>query len=251
MEWDGFTQGEMRRWRAAGFTPGEAAAWREAGVTSPADARLWRTAAAGPETVIAWQRAGMTPAEAVRWHEMGVAPHDAARRHLAGERPHRLSWTTHLARLPGLSRLGPRPGPPHPRSSGRSPLTGPTASEPAELSAPAWADTMRRLLRSGVPADVARTYADAGWDGAEAAEWARRRVDQGDARVFRALGFTAAEAARTRRCAVEVMAAWWGTVPLEEVAAWCAAGFTPGEAARQRAAGVTAEQAAVLRALSG
>lgn len=222
MEWDGFTQGETRRWRAAGFTSGEAAAWRAAGVTSPADARLWRTAAAGPETVIAWQRAGMTPAEAVRWHELGVAPHDAARRHLAGERPHRVPW---FARL--------------------------VAPSPAETPAPAWAETMRRLLRAGVPADVARAYADAGWDGGEAEDWARRRVDQGDARVFRALGFTAAEAARTRLSAVEVMAAWWGAVPLEEVAAWCAAGFTPGEAAGQRAAGVTAEQAGVIRALSG
>jgi hypothetical protein len=246
MEWDGFTQGEMRRWRAAGFGHDEAAAWREAGVMSPADARLWRTAAAGPETVIAWQRAGMTPAEAVRWHEMGVAPHDAARRHLAGERPHRLPWIAHLARIPGLGRLPGLSGMPEP-----SPPARPTASEPAETPAPAWADTMRRLLRSGVPADVARTYADAGWEGSEAEEWARRRVDQGDARVFRALGFTAAEAARTRLSAVAIMAAWWGAVPLEEVAAWCAAGFTPGEAAGQRAAGVTAEQAGVLRALSG
>lgn len=102
-----------------------------------------------------------------------------------------------------------------------------------------------------MPADVARAYADAGWDAAEAEQWARRRVDQGDARVFRALGFTAAEAARTGSPAVEVMAAWWGAVPLEEVAVWCAAGFTPGEAAGQRAAGVPAERAGVLRALFG
>ncbi|WP_170223043.1 hypothetical protein [Nonomuraea turkmeniaca] len=219
MEWEGFTQGEMRRWRAAGFDPGEAGAWREAGVTSPADARLWQTAAATPGTVIAWQRAGMTPAEAVRWHELGVAPHDAARRHLAGERPRRVPW---LARL-----VVPRPA-----------------------ESPACAAVLRRLLRAGVPADVARAYADAGWDGGEAEDWARRRVDQGDARVFRALGFTAAEAARTGLSAVQVMAAWWGAVPVEEVATWCAAGFAPGEAAAQRAAGVTAAQASVIRALS-
>ncbi|AQZ65087.1 unnamed protein product [[Actinomadura] parvosata subsp. kistnae] len=216
-EWDGFTQGEVRRWRGAGFGPEEAAAWREAGVTAPADARLWRTAAATPRTVVTWQRAGMTPRDAVRWHELGVAPHDAARRHLAGERPRRVPWWS-------------RPAVPEP---------GPDV-----------VDALRRLLRAGVPADVARSYADAGWDGAEAGEWARRRVDQGDARVFRALGFTAAEAARTGRPAVEVMAAWWGAVPLEEVASWCAAGLTPAEAARQRASGVTAEQASVLRALS-
>ncbi|MFB4264603.1 hypothetical protein [Nonomuraea sp. GTA35] len=219
-EWAGFTQGEVRRWRGAGFGAEEAAAWREAGVTVPADARLWSTAAATPRTVVTWQRAGMTPRDAVRWHELGVAAHDAARRHLAGERPRRVPW---------LARLGtPRPATP-----------GPEVVE-----------TLRRLLRAGVPADVARAYADAGWDGAAAEEWARRRVDQGDARLFSALGFTAAEAARTGLPAVEVMASWWGAVPLEEVAAWCAAGLTPEEAARQRASGVTAEQAAVLRALS-
>ncbi|MFD0478254.1 hypothetical protein ACFQ0B_66300 [Nonomuraea thailandensis] len=162
----------------------------------------------------------MTPQDAVRWHELGIAPHDAARRHLAGERPRRVPWFARLA--------APEPAAP--------------ASEVVR--------TLRRLLRAGVPADVARAYADAGWDGAAAEEWARRRVDQGDARVFRALGFTAAEAARAGLPAVEVMASWWGAVPLEEVAAWCAAGLTPEEAAGQRASGVTAEQAAVLRALS-
>ncbi|GAA3688930.1 hypothetical protein GCM10022224_062980 [Nonomuraea antimicrobica] len=225
-EWDGdlphgFTQGEVRRWRAAGFGPGEAADWRAAGVTAPADARLWRTASATPATVIAWQRAGMTPKEAVRWHELGVAAHDAARRHLAGERPRRVSWLARLA-----------------------------APEPGEHCDATVAATLRRLLRADVPADVARAYADAGWDGAEAEQWARRRVDQGDARVFLALGFTPAEAARIGLPAVEVMAAWWAAVPLAEVAAWCCAGLSPEEAAGQRAAGVTAEQAGVLRALS-
>nr|SBO94277.1 hypothetical protein BN4615_P3793 [Nonomuraea gerenzanensis] len=190
-------------------------------MTVPAQARLWSTAAATPGTIITWQRAGMTPQDAVRWHELGVAPHDAARRHLAGERPRRVPW---LARR----------------------LAAPEPAAPAaEL-----VEVLRRLLRAGVPADVARAYADAGWDGAEAEEWARHRVDQGDARVFRALGFTAAEAAGVRRPAVEIMTSWWGAVPLPEVAAWCAAGLSPGEAARQRASGVTAEQAAVLRALS-
>ncbi|NRQ39086.1 hypothetical protein HII36_45780 [Nonomuraea sp. NN258] len=217
--WDGFTQGETRRWRAAGFEPGEARAWRRSGVLAPADARLWRTVSATPESVVVWQRAGMTPAEAVRWHELGVAPHDAARRHVAGERPRRVSWLARMA-----------------------------VPEP-ELD-PERTEALRRLLRAGVPADVARPYADAGWDGDAAVEWARRRVDQGDARVFAALGFTAAESVRAGVPAVAVMTAWWGAVPLEEVAVWCAAGFTPGEAAAQRSRGVTAEQAAVLRALS-
>ncbi|WP_222871688.1 hypothetical protein, partial [Nonomuraea sp. PA05] len=216
----GSPRGGGRGWRGGVSRPGEGAAGRAGGVPAPADARLWSTAAATPDTVVTWQRASMTPQDAVRWHELGAAPHDAARRHLAGERPRRIPWRARLA-----------------------------APEPAE-PAHEVVEVLRRLLRAGVPADVARAYADAGWDGAEAAEWARRRVDQGDARVFRALGFTAAEARATGRPAVEVMAAWWGAVPLEEVAAWCAAGLTPGEAARQRASGVTAEQASVLRALS-
>ncbi|GAA3475322.1 hypothetical protein [Nonomuraea roseola] len=210
-EWEGFTQGEMRRWRHAGFEPAHASAWREAGVEDPGDARLWRTAGATPETVITWQRAGMTPAEAVRWHELGVAPHDAARRHLCGERPRRVSWFSKAPAVPA----GP----------------------------------IRDLLRAGIPADVARGYADAGWEGQEAEEWAGRRIDPGDARLFAALGFTAAEAARAGVDAVTLVTSWWGAVPVEEVAAWCAAGLDPVEAAAQRARGVTAEQAAVLRAL--
>ncbi|WP_431892780.1 hypothetical protein [Nonomuraea sp. bgisy101] len=211
--WEGFSLGETRRWRHAGFDRVEASAWREAGVLDPGDARLWRTAGAAPRTVVVWQRAGMTPGEAVRWHELGVAPHDAARRHLCGERARRVSW---FAKAPDMPE-GP----------------------------------IRHLLRAGVPADVARAYADAGWDGAAGEQWAARRVDPGDARLFAALGFTAAEAAALGREAVALVMDWWGAVPVGEVAAWCAAGLTPAEAAAQRARGVTAEQAAVLRALNG
>ncbi|MBB5082350.1 hypothetical protein [Nonomuraea endophytica] len=218
--WKGFTQGEMRLWRRAGFGEEEAAAWREAGVEDPDDARLWRTTGATPAGVVSWQRGGLTPRDAVRWHELGVAPREAAARHLAGERPHRVSLPARL--FPGirLSDLAP----------------GPTAS-------------LRTLLRAGVPVDVARAYTDAGWDGDAARDWAERRIPPAEAEVFRAMGFTAAEAARAGRPPMEVLAAWWGAVPLDEVAAWCAAGLGPREAAAQRAAGVTAEQAAVLRAL--
>ncbi|MFI6496964.1 hypothetical protein [Nonomuraea typhae] len=222
-EWAGFTQGftrsEVRRWRRAGFGPEEAAAWRAAGVPSPDDARLWGTAGATPETVITWQRGGMTPQEASRWREHGVPAGEAAVRGLLGERPHRVGalgrWAVRLA-VP----LG-------------------------ELT-PGRADALRALLRAGAPVEVARAYADAGWDGGEAGAWALRGVPPAQAELYRAMGFTAAE---VRGPAMEVLAAWWGAVPLEEVAAWCAAGLGPEEAAAQRAAGVTAEQAAVLRAL--
>ncbi|MFI6909596.1 hypothetical protein ACIBKY_50610 [Nonomuraea sp. NPDC050394] len=218
--WKGFTQGETRRWRRAGFGEVEAAAWREAGVEDPDDARLWRTTGATPSGVISWQRGGLTPRDAVRWHEHGVKPREAAARHLAGQAPHRPPLMARL--FPGI-RL--------------------SDFEPGQAAA------LRTLLRAGAPVDVARAYADAGWDGGAARDWARHRIPPARAEVFRAMGFTAAEAARAGRTPLEVLADWWGAVPLEEVAAWCAAGLGPGQAAAQRAAGVTAEQAAVLRAL--
>ncbi|MFI9561287.1 hypothetical protein [Nonomuraea endophytica] len=218
--WTGFTQGEMRRWRRAGFGEEEAAAWREAGVGDPDDALLWRTTGATPAGVVSWQRGGLTPRDAVRWHELGVAPRQAAARHLAGERPHRVPLMARL--FPGIRLSDLEPGP---------------------------AAALRTLLRAGVPVDVARAYTDAGWDGGAASDWAERRIPPAEAEVFSAMGFTAAEGARAGRPPMEVLADWWGAVPLEEVAAWCAAGLGPQEAAAQRAAGVTAEQAAVLRAL--
>lgn len=47
------------------------------------------------------------------------------------------------------------------------------------------------------------------------------------------------------------MTTWWRAgVPIDEVAAWCAAGFTAEEAAEQRRQGADVERAKVLRALT-
>ncbi|MEV4163912.1 hypothetical protein [Nonomuraea dietziae] len=88
------------------------------------------------------------------------------------------------------------------------------------------AGPIRQLLCAGIPADVARGYADAGWEGQEAGQWARRRIDPGDARLFAALGFTAVEAARVGVDAVSLVTSW-GAVPVEEVAAWWRRAWTP------------------------
>ncbi len=160
----------------------------------------------------------MTPREAVRWHELGVAPHDAARRRLAGERPRRVSWLSRLA-----------------------------VPEP-ELD-PGRTLALRRLLRAGVPADVARAYADAGWDGGEAEPWARRRVDRGTR------GCSGRSGSALRRPhepgaggggAGRVV----GRRPFAGGGGLVCGGVHAEEATAQRAAGVSGSQAAVLRALS-
>lgn len=224
----GFTVAEARRWIAGGFLAAQAERWRAAGVYRAEAAGEWRTAGATPYTVERWLRAGMTPRDAVRWHEAGVTGDEAAERHLAGERPRPRGW---FAR-----RLGRR----H-RTAG-------------ETLPPAQATALRALLHAGVPAAVARGFVDTGWDGGEATAWARRRIDPGDAKILRALGFTAAEATRVLPDggdAATVMTAWWRAgIPVDEVAAWAAAGFTPAEAAGHRDRGATAEQARVLRALT-
>ncbi|MFF3438396.1 hypothetical protein [Streptosporangium sp. NPDC002721] len=225
----GFTVAEARQWIGDGFSITEAERWRASGVYTAADARPWRTAGATPYTVDLWLRAGMTPRDAVRWREFGYPPREAADRHLAGERPYP------RGRLWRLLHRNARPG---------------EAFADEERSA-----GMRELLRAGVPVGLARAYVDAGWAGAGAVDWARHGIEPGQARVFEALGLSAREAGRVLGAgedAISLMTGFWRAgVPLEEVAAWRAAGFTAAEAARMRAEGTGVEQARVLRALTG
>jgi hypothetical protein len=224
----GFTIAEARQWIDDGFAIDDAERWRTSGVYTAADARSWRTAGATPYTVDLWLRAGMTPRDAVRWRELGYSPQEAADRHLAGERPHP------RGRLWRLLHRGEEAG-------------GAFADE--ERS-----DSMRRLLRAGVPAGRARAYVEAGWTGADAVQWAKRGIEAGQARVFDALGLSAREAERvlaSGQDAISLMTEFWRAgVPIDEVAAWRAAGFTGTEAARMRAEGTDVEQAEVLRALT-
>ncbi|WP_336216720.1 hypothetical protein [Nonomuraea sp. LPB2021202275-12-8] len=230
-EWreHGFTIAEARQWIAGGFQVGDAERWRGSGVYTAGGARQWRTAGATPYTVDLWLRAGMTPRDAVQWREHGYSPEEAADRHLAGERPrprgllHRL---LHRAARPG------------------------DAFADEERSG-----SMRELLRAGIPADRARGYVEAGWSGTAAVDWAKRGIEPGQARVFEALGMSAREAGRvlgSGEDAISLMTGFWRAgVPIDEVAAWRAAGFTAAEAARMRAEGTDVEQAQVLRALAG
>ncbi|MDA0637231.1 hypothetical protein OUY22_27835 [Nonomuraea sp. MCN248] len=224
----GFTVAEARRWIDGGFPVGEAERWRDSGVYTASGARAWRTAGATPYTVDLWLRAGMTPRDAVRWRELGYPPEEAADRHLAGERPHPRGL------LRRWLRREDRPG---------------SAFADEESSR-----GMRELLRAGVPAGRARAYVEGGWTGATGVEWARRGVEPGQARVFEALGLSPREAVRvlaSGQDALALMAEFWRAgVPIDEVAAWRAAGFTGEEAARMRVEGVGVEQAEVLRALT-
>ena len=229
-EWErhGFTIADARQWIRDGFTIADAERWRASGVYTAADARPWRTAGATPYTVDLWLRAGMTPRDAVRWRELGYPPEEAADRHRAGERPHPRGWLWRLLHRDAA------PG-------------GAFADEERSRG-------MRELLRAGIPADRARAYVDGGWSGAAAVDWARRGIEQGQARDFDALGLSPREAERVLRSgedAISLMTTFWRAgVPIDEVAAWRAAGFTAAEAARLRAEGADVEQAVVLRALA-
>ncbi|MEV4020465.1 hypothetical protein AB0J35_59300 [Nonomuraea angiospora] len=229
-EWQqqGFSVAEARQWIDDGFAITDAQRWRRSGVYTAADARPWRTAGATPYTVDLWLRAGMTPRDAVKWRELGYSPEEAADRHMAGERPHPRGW------LWRLLHPGEKPG--------------------AAFGDEDRSSSMRELLRAGIPADRARGYVEAGWTGADALEWAKRSIEPGQARVFRALGLSSREAGRILAGggdAIALMTDFWRAgVPIDEVAAWSAAGFTAAEAARMRAEGVDVEQAQVLRALT-
>ncbi|GGX04906.1 hypothetical protein GCM10010297_28050 [Streptomyces malachitofuscus] len=225
----GYAVGEARRWIAEGFALDDADRWRTSGVYKPDEAREWRTAGATPYTVDRMLRAGMTPRDAVRWREFGVPAAEAAERHLAGEDPRPQRWTERLR--PGRSRRG----------------VGRTLDEQE-------AATMRAMLRAGIPAEKARPYIDLGWHGTEAVAWAERSLDAGEAKLFHALGFSPAEAQRVAAQgadAISVMTDWWRAgVPIDEVSAWCGAGFTAEETADLRRQGVDVEQARVMRALT-
>lgn len=224
----GFAVAEALRWIDAGFVLDSAERWRERGVYRPDPARTWRAAGLTPYTVGPALRAGMNPGEAVRWHELGYTRTEAAERHLAGERPHPKRVFARLFR----------------RHRDRD----------LDL-VDAQAETMCALLRAGIRPAVARAYLDADWRGRQPVPWARAGVNAAQAVLYRSLGFTPKEAARSVEAGQdpeELLRAWWDAgVPRPDVAAWVVAGFSPQEAARAVAAGSTVEQAAVLRAPGG
>jgi len=100
---------------------------------------------------------------------------------------------------------------------------------------------------------VVHSYARAQWFDEEAIRWASRGIEAGDAKDWKELGLTPEEAeplSRDGLSPLRAARAWWEAgIPFGEVAAWIGAGLTPEEAACQRAKGIDAERAQVLRAL--
>jgi hypothetical protein len=106
---------------------------------------------------------------------------------------------------------------------------------------------------AGVSPQVLGGYLHSKWLDDDALPWAKCGIQASDARAWKMIGLTAAEAGELHKKDVqplEVLRDWWEAgIPFEEVADWLGAGLTPAEAVAQRASGVTVEQAAALRAL--
>lgn len=91
------------------------------------------------------------------------------------------------------------------------------------------------------------------WVDESAIAWARQGIGASDAYLWHDIGLTAEEAGRLvadGQAIGDVVRTWWATgIPFAEVTDWIGAGLSPAEAVAQRADGVTAEEAAALRAL--
>jgi hypothetical protein len=100
---------------------------------------------------------------------------------------------------------------------------------------------------------VIHSYMQRGWTDDEAIAWALHDIDAGEALAWKELGLRPAEARRLHesgQTAMQTAKAWWEAgIPLGEVADWIGAGLTPAEASEQRAGGISAERAAILRSL--
>jgi hypothetical protein len=217
----GFTIDEARIWHRWRIDPRTAVAWRAAGVPDGLQAAQWTVAGVRPETVRQWRAAGIEPHEAVHWHEIGVDLAAAAEHKRHGRSPHDALKQSRL-------------------HSG--------ASRPDPI-----AEAFQRFHEAGVRPELAHGYAMAGWVDKEALDWARQGLGVADARLWKLLGVTPAEANRLEQqgqAPDRLLRDWWRAgIPYDEVGVWLGAGLTAEEAAAQRAQGITAEQAAALRAL--
>ncbi len=91
------------------------------------------------------------------------------------------------------------------------------------------------------------------WYDREAQTWAAAQVSAAAALAWRELGLTPGEAADLERDGFtpEAVGAQWrrSRIPVHELGDWIGAGLTPEEAVEQRARGITAADAAVMRSL--
>ena len=196
--------------------------WRQAGVHDPVDVRRWTAIGVTPETVGRWLGAGIDAVQAVRWHEFGFTADEAIS--LAGK---------------GV--------PPEQALSDRGTFLGLTGDD----------DPAARFLSAvrAVDSTVTLGYLSRQWLDDEAIAWASRGIDLPSALAWKELGLTATEAGRLARQDLTPMAVamtWWRAgFPADEVGSWIGAGLSVQEAAEQRAEGVTAQDAEVIRALRG
>lgn len=224
----GIPEDEAERWRGWHFPLSQAQAWRTAGVDDAVQAALWCTAGATPAAVGQWRSAHIEATEAVHWHEFGFSHDDASRHKAAGLGPSEAF--THDVRPPPVMQ----------NENGRA--TGYFTHQ----------NHIRRFADAGVIGNVLQGYVTRQWFDDEALGWAIQGIDAGEAPLWRELGLAPAEAGHLVRRGYNVAALvkqWWcAGVPFDEVADWLGAGFGPKEAGQQRAHGVTAAQAAALRA---
>jgi hypothetical protein len=236
----GLSLAEALRW-CEKFEPEEAIAWRAAGVTSPAEARAWRVAGVDADEVAGWRDAGIGFAEAAAWREFEYSLEEAKKLKAEGKAPsesfrQRVSLMRSTVQAP-------------------TPMLGRGSRYVVPGGKGIRGDIVQRFMQAVGRAQpqIVHSYFTRSWMDDEALAWAERGVDAGDAQVWKELGIAPDEAGRLTKAgetALGTMRAWWEAgIPIDEVAAWLGAGLTPAEAAEHRAKGITAERAAVMRAL--
>ena len=222
----GFDPRDAQVWRSWRFTIARAEAWIQQGVMEGLTAAQWMAAGVDPTTLQQWLDAGIDASEAALWHEMG--------------------FDIDGARTEKAKGLGPTDALAQAQAARRSASSGGTRNMLIVQSGVA------NIGHRGDPR-VMHGYHLRQWVDEEAMKWASQGIEAADAYTWHALGLTPVEAGRLAvqgRGPGDVIREWWSTgIPFDEVADWIGAGLTSTEALKQRSDGITAEQAAALRAL--
>lgn len=236
----GLEPDEAKGWRRWAIEPIDAIRWIKAQVDDPVAATQWSTAGVRPEVVSRLVKAGLTSSLAAQWHEFGADAETALTEHTAGRQPSDYQNRANNAQRRVNFRA---------QASSRGLRA--TAAVAAVVEAEDQTDDVASWLKT--LGSVSMSYLQLSWTDEQAKEWATVGIDAFDARDWLEMGLEPKEAARCERAnmsATSTALAWWRAgIPVDEVAAWLGAGLTPVEAVNQRAKGVTAEQAAVLRSL--
>jgi hypothetical protein len=226
---------EAEAWLAQRIGPAEASRWRRAGVAVPIEAVRWKRAGVDARGVREWLYAGIDAREAVVWTELGF---DASR-----ARRHKRAGLTAAQAYGRERRAAPPAAPSWTGFAWRSGTRSTGLPTPARF-----VDAVRQRSPR-----VIHSYMQRGWTDDEAIAWALHDIDAGEALAWKELGLRPAEARRLHesgQTAMQTAKAWWEAgIPASEVADWIGAGLTPAEAAEQRAGGISAERAAILRSL--